>query len=64
MTSFISLEERGIEALERIANSLDQRDRIEALEELLNDFVVLMKTPHASDEDWVKLLEDVEEALT
>lgn len=57
-----ALYDRIATAVERCAERLGDRDRITQLEQLLEGFVALMND-HATDEAWLQLLADVQEAL-
>lgn len=50
-------------AVERIADHVDDSERIEQLERLLAEYVELMTDPRSVDEDWTKLLEESREVL-
>lgn len=55
------------ERVERLLVRLDQRltdeARIDQLEGLLEDFVTTMENKHATDQDWLDLLNEVKAAL-
>lgn len=60
--------ERIAEALELIAARLRDPDhdlltRVATLEDLLKDFVGIIRDPHSSNEEWQQLLLDTMEAL-
>lgn len=63
MKAWQALFARIASALERIAEHMDDSERVEQLERLLAEYVELMTDPRSIDEDWTKLLEDSREVL-